>query len=1110
MPTPQETFAVALRSFAADVTSKFGLPVAFQPEDQLKSPVATILKDAGTALGSATVNVVTEVRVAELGGRPDLGITTGGLLTGYLELKAPGKGADPARLRGDDRAQWEKFRNLPNLVYTDGNDWALYRLGERIGRAVRLSGDITTDGAAAVTPTDAAALLELLRDFLRWEPITPTSPRALAELLAPLCRLLRSDVLTALADSGSNLTNLAEDWRTYFFPDADEKQFADAYAQTLTYALLLARMSGATNLAVPQAASSLQTGHRLLADVLNRLGEPAARDEIKVPADLLERTITAVDPAIFRTIGPDPWLYFYEDFLAVYDPKMRKDRGVYYTPVEIVHCQVRLVAELLATHFDAEYSFVDDKVVTLDPATGTGTYILAAVQHGLEQIAAARGPGARVGAATTAARNVHAFELLVGPYAVAHLRLTQQIVAEGAALPADGVHVYLTDTLESPNAAPPGHLPFPYRRLAEEHRRALKVKQETKVLVCIGNPPYDRQTIQADEEETEHRKGGWVRFGDPSPGRNTRALLNDFLDPLTAEGLGVHAKNLYNDYVYFWRWALWKVFEQHTNPGIVSFITAASYLRGPGFAGMRRVMRETFDELWIIDLEGDNLGARKTKNVFAIQTPVAIAVGVRYGTARPTTPATVRYTRISGDQETKLAILEAVTHFADLPWRTCSPDWAAPFLPAGDTPYWNWPLLVDLFPWQVNGMQFKRSWPIGESREVLERRWQRLISLPQGERRRALRETDARTIHRSLAPLDGSEELLPPLARVATGTPPVTPVRYSFRSFDRQWMLPDPRLCDRPRPELQRSHGPRQIYMTSLLTKVLGEGPAIIATALIPDMDFFSNRGAKDVIPLWRDAAGTEPNVTHGFLDRLAGTYGHPVSAEDLFAYCYALLASPQYVTRFWDELTIPGPRVPITKSTALFSRGVSLGKRLIWLHTYGERFVPAGTNAGRVPAGRARIAVGTPTDEAQYPRTHKYDRSTQELHVGDGRFTGVRPEVWDFSVSGLHVVKSWLDYRMLERSGRSSSPLDTIRPAGWQFDDELLDLLWVLDATIDLVSAAALLLDDVLADDLFAASDFQRPTHEERRGPGSEGSLPLFMASGLDEDGAAEIDEEE
>ncbi len=225
-------------------------------------------------------------------------------------------------------------------------------------------------------------------------------------MLAPVCRLLRTDVLAALADLGSNLTMLAQDWRKYLFPDADDKQFADAYAQTLTYALLLARLSGTGDMmSLSSAAKSLRTGHRLLADTLKILGDEAALELIEVPVALLERIIAAVDvSALTNNAQDDPWLYFYEDFLAEYDPKMRKDRGVYYTPVPVVQTQVRLVAELLTTRFDAEFSFVDPHVVTLDPAAGTGTYILTAVQHALAQIGAVKGAGMRRRAATTAAK----------------------------------------------------------------------------------------------------------------------------------------------------------------------------------------------------------------------------------------------------------------------------------------------------------------------------------------------------------------------------------------------------------------------------------------------------------------------------------------------------------------------------------------------------------------------------------------------------------------------------------------------------------------------------------------------------------------------------------
>ena len=1078
-----EQFTTSLKVFATDVTKKFSLAVSFSPEDQLKTPVKTLLVHTGNLL-NIDVNAVTEVRVDELAGRPDIGVTTGDVLSGYIELKAPGKGADTRKLKGADKTQWGKFTDLPNLIYTDGNEWALYRDGERIGKIIRLSGDVTLDGAEAITPDNADNLLELFRDFLKWEPIVPSTPKALAKMLAPVCRLLRTDVLTALADPDSALSYLANDWRKYLFPDADDKQFANAYAQTLTYALLLARLSGTQEMSIAEAAKSIRTGHRLLSDTLKILGDEAALEQIEVPVRLLERIIAAIDlAALTKKVSGDLWLYFYEDFLAEYDPKMRRDRGVYYTPVPVVQAQIRLVAELLETRFDAEFSFVDPHVITLDPATGTGTYILSAVQHGLDQIARVKGVGMRRNAATTAAKNVHAFELLVGPYAVAHLRLTQQILGEGGALPDDGVHVYLTDTLESPHATPPGHFPMVYKVLGEEHIRAQKVKVHTPVLVCIGNPPYNRQTIEQGEQETETRKGGWIRFGDRK--KNETGILQDFLDPLAETGQGVHAKNLYNDYVYFWRWALWKVFESGEKRGIINFITASSYLRGPGFTGMRQVMRSIFDELWIIDLEGDNLGTRKTDNVFAIQTPVAIAIGVRYGEPQPDTPAIVHYSRIEGTQQEKLETLAEVTRFDSLRWRNCLSGWTDPFLPVSENDYWNWPLLTDLFPWQENGMQFKRSWPIGESVEVLERRWETLLNAPKTQRGTLLKETGARKSTKKYHKLDDSETFLPALADLKPGDAPTTPTRYAYRSFDRHWAFKDNRLCDRPRPTLLRSHSRHQMYMTSLLTNVLGHGPSVVATGLIPDLDHFRGSfGAKHIIPLWRDTEGTEPNITHTLLSILQTAYNREVSAEDVFAYCYAVLFPPQYVAEFWEELTIPGPRVPITRDATLFQQAAAFGRQLLRLHTYGERCVPDGERAGKMPQGRARCLVGTPVIPEEYPEEFSYDASIQKLHIGKGVFGHVRQEVWEFSVSGLQVVKSWLGYRMKKRSGKKSSPLDEIRPTTWQFDEELLDLLWLLEHTVDLLPELTTLFQDILKSDLFASSDFPQPTEQERKGP--------------------------
>jgi hypothetical protein len=265
-----------------------------------------------------------------------------------------------------------------------------------------------------------------------------------------------------------------------------------------------------------------------------------------------------------------------------------------------------------------------------------------------------------------------------------------------------------------------------------------------------------------------------------------------------------------------------------------------------------------------------------------------------------------------------------------------------------------------------------------------------------------------------------------------------------------------------------------------------------MVSAVIPDLHHFRGSfGGKDVIPLWRDAAATLPNVTAGLLAALELAYKKSVSPEDLFAYAYGVLASPDYVETFWEELSTPGPRLPITRNHELFSSMGALGRRLIWLHTYGERMVPEGENPGRVPQGAARCSAPVPQSEADYPDEFSYDPTTKEIHVGKGRFGPVEPKVWEFEVSGLKVVQSWLAYRRRSGYGRRSSPLDEIRPTSWTagMTDEFLELLWVLERTLALYPELKERLQEVVTGECFLASDFPAPKAEERRPPKGETS---------------------
>jgi Type ISP C-terminal specificity domain len=226
-----------------------------------------------------------------------------------------------------------------------------------------------------------------------------------------------------------------------------------------------------------------------------------------------------------------------------------------------------------------------------------------------------------------------------------------------------------------------------------------------------------------------------------------------------------------------------------------------------------------------------------------------------------------------------------------------------------------------------------------------------------------------------------------------------------------------------------------------------------------------------------------------GLLDFLSEAYGEQVGPEDLFAYAYAVLFCPAYVDRFWDELTIPGPRLPLTRDASLFRRGVELGRELLHLHTYGERFAHDGTSSGRVPQAAARFVAPIPEAPESYPESFSYDGTQQTLRVGVGEVAPVKLAVYSFALSGHDILKSWLAYRMKEGAGRRSSPLDNERPQRWtrRLNRELLELVWVLEATVEKLPALDEFLARVLTSSLFTAEELPFPWEEERFPPGED-----------------------
>jgi Type ISP C-terminal specificity domain len=429
---------------------------------------------------------------------------------------------------------------------------------------------------------------------------------------------------------------------------------------------------------------------------------------------------------------------------------------------------------------------------------------------------------------------------------------------------------------------------------------------------------------------------------------------------------------------------------------------------------MRDDLRRTCSDIFVIDCspEGHQPDVR-TRIFEGVQQPVCILLAARKLGKDDKTPALVRFRALpKGGREGKFEALATLSLDAE-DWIDCPTDWRAPFLPEFGGKWADFAPLHSLFTFAGPGVMPGRTWVVAADRETLQRRWNALAAEKDPRRKEELFHPQLRKGKVASRHINKTVEqhlgmVLTRNVSIKNDTGPCPPaIRYGFRTFDRQWVIGDARMLNDPRPRLWSSLSNKQIYMTGLDAHSPTAGPAVTFSSLVPDQHHYKGSFGGRAYPLWTDAQATRSNVRAEILQTFATALGAPVTSEDVIAYIAAVMTHPAFTARFKADLVRPGLRLPLTADKTLFDEAAALGREVVWLHCYGERFVDAAASRPkgppRLPANErpsipAQGAIPGPPEPL--PETVDYDAAKRRLAIGKGFIENITPAMRNYEIS--------------------------------------------------------------------------------------------------------------
>lgn len=974
-------------------------------EHSYRSAIQNLLK----ALLPKSYTVVNEP-TRETCGAPDFIILKGETPIAYLETKD----LQDTDLDGkkEHKEQFDRYRaSLDHIIFTDYLDFHLYENGEYVD-AVRLA-DIR-GGKIVLLEESTDKFLQLIKHLADAAPQRITSPSRLAKVMAGKARLLANVIEQALENDKEQTSELAIQmnvFREYLIHDLNGKTFADIYAQTIAYGLFSARLNDTTpqNFSRNEANELIPKSNPLLRKIFNDIAGYNVDSRIAWIIDDLVAAFRVTDMARVMkdfkqgTQQTDPLMHFYEDFLGEYDPKLKKSRGVYYTPQPVVDFIVRAVDDILKKDFGlpmglADNSMINHEVINdqfmrgmrgstkimqkkmhrvqiLDPATGTGTFLAAVIRQIYANMEGQRGAWNSYVEQHLLPR-LNGFELMMASYTIAHLKLNMVLRETGYTPQSDQrLRVYLTNSLEEFNAET-GTL-FA-AAISQEANDASRIKRDCPVMVMIGNPPYS---------VSSKNRGEWILN-----------LLNSY-----KKGLNERKLNLDDDFIKFIR--LGQEYICKNGEGIMAFICNNIFIDGVTHRQMRRELMQAFDKIYILNLHGNSRwnetapDGSKDENVFDIQPGVSINIFYR-NTSREHKKCQIFYHDLIGTRDNKYQFLNAHS-IKNVGWEELQPEepylFFVPKNFSEKNTYENGFKLEKMMAVYVSGFQTKRdAITIHQQKENLDDVIYDFENLDIDTLKQKYDTTDGRdwTVESAKSDLKKHDGVI---------------MQVCYRPFDNRYTYYSGKtkgFIAYPRKEIYRHLKEGNCTLLTCRQQSTFDFQHVFVTTLISDMCSVSSQSKETgyIFPLYiysEDGTVKKPNFNEEIVQKIEESLGETIDPQELFDYIYAVLHSPNYRTKYKEFLKIDFPRIPYPESKEEYHRLADLGGQLRRLHLMQD--VPTPQHAKFDNPGSNIV------DKPEYKDGCVWINKEQ-------CFADVPETAWNFYIGGYQPAQKWLK----DRRGRT------------------------------------------------------------------------------------------